>query len=68
MEQALFFYKEEQVIDNTEDLDFHGRSSRQSTQRSQIFYGMIYHFCTEQLDLYRTPLQFSKKDTRFLRK
>ena len=30
-EQARFFYKKEQVIDNTEELDFHGRSSRQST-------------------------------------
>ena len=36
-EQARFFYKKEQVIDNTIELDFHGRSSRQSTQRSQIF-------------------------------
>lgn len=36
-EQAHFFYKKEQVIDNTKELDFHGRSSRQSTQRSQIF-------------------------------
>ena len=53
-EQARFFYKE-QVIDNTEELDFHGRSSRQSTQRSQIF-------------LYRTPLYFSKKDSTILRK